>query len=162
MDGFGLLEPVYEFWSKEELSQCKGFVWHLEEGYHVPLNEFVALPHDGGIIILNSDYPNIGRIKEIFSEYCTIDNASRYYKRLDNLYDEFKELTSKNNTWVLISMRSLYQGRRKKARIQAEAQEAIKQIRKNHITTKKKGKRTLFMPYLVLVGIKKMCMGEVQ
>lgn len=143
MDGFGLLEPVYEFWSKEELSQCKGLVWHLEEGYHVPLDEFVALPHDGGVIILNRGYPNIGRIQQIFTEYCTIDNGSRYHKRLDNLYAEFEELTSKNNTWVLISMRLLYQERRRKNKTQTEAQEIIRQFKKNRITTMKKGKEDI-------------------
>lgn len=137
MSGFHLLEPAFRFCSKEQLSE--GLIWQLEEGYHVPLDEFVALPHDGGIILLNRDYPNIWRIKEIFTEYCTIDNYRRQ-KRLDNLYDEFKKLTSNNNTWVLLRMRSVYQERRKKARERAEAQEVIKQFRKNHITSKKNGK----------------------
>lgn len=80
MDGFHLLQPAFEFCSKEHLSQCKGLLWSLEEGYHVPLDEFVALPHNGGIIILNRDYPNIGRIQQIFTEYCTIDNGAKRYK----------------------------------------------------------------------------------
>ncbi len=143
MDGFELLKPVYEFWSKEELSQCSGLVWHLEEGYHVPLDKFVALPHNGGIIILNSDYPNIWRIKEIFTEYCTIDNRSRYHKRLDKLWDEFKELAGKENMGILCSMGDLYRKRREKANLHTQATEIIKLFRKNRITAKKKGKEDI-------------------
>lgn len=140
MAGSHLLEPKFEFWSKEELSQCKGLVWHLEEGYHVPLDEFVALPYDGGIIILNSNYPNIGRIKEIFTEYCTIDNMSRYWKRLDKLWNEFKELAGEQNMGILCSMGDLYRERRKKANLHTRATEILKQFRKNRITTKRNGK----------------------
>lgn len=140
MSGFHLLEPEFEFCSKEELS--KGLIWQLENGYHVPLDEFVALPHDGGIILLNADYPNIWRIKQIFTEYCTIDNLRRQ-KRLDNLFVEFRELTSKSNTWVLSRMRKLYQDRRQAAVEKAAAQEAIKQFRKCRITSKKNGKEEI-------------------
>lgn len=140
MNGFHLLEPEFQFRSKEQLS--KWLVRLLEEGYHVPLDEFVALPHNGGIIILNRDYPNIQRIRQIFTEYCTIE-ISRNRKRLDNLFDEFKRLTSDSNTWVLSAMRLLYQERRQKARNKAEAQEIIKQFRKNRITSKKRGKEDI-------------------
>lgn len=140
MSGFHLLEPEFEFCSKEELS--KGLMWQLEEGYHVPLDEFVALPYDGGIILLNMDYPNIQRIREIFTEYCTIDNPHRQ-RRLENLYVEFRELTSQSNTWVLSRMRFLYQERRRDAQERAEAQETIKQFRKCRITSKKNGKEKI-------------------
>lgn len=140
MSGFHLLEPEFRFRGKEELSE--GLIWQLEEGYHVPLDEFVALPYDGGIILLNRDYPNIQRVKEIFTEYCTIDDLRRQ-KRLDNLFVEFRELTSKSNTWVLSRMRKLYQDRRQEARERAEAQEVIKQFRKCRITSKKNGKERI-------------------
>ena len=45
MDGFHLLEPEFRFCSKEQLG--KGLMWLLEKGYQVPLDEFVALPHNG-------------------------------------------------------------------------------------------------------------------
>lgn len=143
MDGFQLLQPVFEFCSKEDIAQNNGFVWLLEEGYHVPIDEFVALPHDGGLIILNRDYPNIGRIQQIFTEYCTIDNISRCHKRLNDLWQEFKELTSESNLQVLSHVGSLYWERRKNAKIQSEAQKTIKQFRKNRITTKIKGKEDI-------------------
>ena len=140
MSGFHLLEPKFQYLSKDQLG--KSLVWLLEEGYHVPLDEFVALPHDGGIIILNREYPNIRRIQEIFTEYCTIDSL-RCNKRLDSLYDEFKKLTSKSNTRVLNRMRSLYQERRENARIETKAKEVIKQFRKNRITAKRNGKEDI-------------------
>ncbi len=143
MSGFHLLQPVFEYCSKDYLSQQEGLVWLLENEYNVPLDEFMALPCDGGVIILNREYPNIERIRQIFTEYCTIDGGSRYMERLDSLYNEFRKLASGSNTYILREMRLLYQERRKNARIQAEAQETIKQFRKNHITSKKRGKEDI-------------------
>lgn len=156
MSGFHLLEPDFRYCHKDQLG--KGLVWLLEEGYHVPLDEFVALPHDGGIILLNNEYPNIRRIRQIFTEYCTIDDF-RHNKKLDSLYDEFKKLTSDSNTWVLIRMRSLYQERRKEARIKAQAQETVKQFRKNRITTKRNGKEDIIHAIFSIGWDKKTVQG---
>lgn len=141
MSAFNCLVPPFQYTSTDRLG--KGLVWMLNSGHHTPTENFILMPYDGGIVLLNKDYPNIERIKEIVLEYVQIDEKSRCWKRCEKLYEEFKSLTDKNACDMLFFIDNIYSKRREKARCDKDAREVLKRIRKNHLSSKRRRKEKI-------------------